>query len=456
MTEFTCFNEYDVRGELGINFDEGICYKISRAFASVLAAKTIVIGRDARESSPHLANCIADGLRDSGVDVFDLGLCGTEEMYWAVNDFNACGGLQVTASHNPINYNGIKMVKSGARPLDAQTEFLDVKHLAELGSFSYTKRKGQNFDVGSKARKSYVNKIISFLDVAKLKSLKVVINTGHGAAGPTLRAIASELKSQNCKLIIKHINCEADYTFPKGIPDPMNIRTQLETAEAVIREEADFGVALDGDFDRCAIFDEKGTYVKGECLVGLLAKYFLQKSPADRIAYDRRVIWNIEDIINEFGGRPVPTAIGHTNFKAALRSDGAIYGGEMSHHHYFRDFAFCDSGMIPWLLIAQILSGSQQNLSNLIEDRVLKFPSSGENNFKLSDPLKAIERVVSEFAPRAISKDNIDGVSLSFDTWRFNIRCSNTEPLVRLNIEARGDNRIVAEELANISALLLH
>lgn len=455
MLEFTCFNEYDVRGELGVNLDENICYRISRAFASVLAAKKIVIGRDARESSPHLANCIADALEDSGVDVFDLGLCGTEEMYWAVNDFRACGGLQVTASHNPINYNGIKMVKFEARPLDMQTEFLKVKYLAELGGFSYTKKQGEHFDVGLQARKSYVNKIISFLDVAKLKPLKVVINSGHGAAGPTSFAIASALKSKNCKLIIKHINCKPDYKFPKGIPDPMNIRTHLETAEAVIREKADFGVALDGDFDRCAIFDENGIYVKGEFLVGLLAKYFLQKSPADRIAYDRRAIWNIEEIINEFGGSPVPTAIGHTNFKAALRNDGAIYGGEMSHHHYFRDFAFCDSGMVPWLLIAQILSSSQQNLSNLIEDRLSKFPSSGEHNFKLSDPSKAIERVVSEFAPRAISKDNIDGVSLSFDKWRFNIRCSNTEPLVRLNIEARGDNRIVAEELANISALLL-
>ena len=450
----TCFNEYDIRGELDVNFDADICYRIGAALPYILGSGDFVLGWDARESSPELADSVAEGLKISGANVLDIGLCGTEEMYWAVNEFNACGGIQVTASHNPINYNGLKIVKSGAAPLDLETEYGLLKTFVESGLSVPQNGSGVHENISSQARNAYVAKILSFVDISKIKPLTVVINSGNGAAGPTFDAISEELFKQGCNIRFIRIQHQPNHTFPNGIPNPLISVHHAVTGGVIINKQADFGVAFDGDFDRCVIFDEGGKYINGEYIIGLLSTYFLEKSPKATVVYDRRVVWNIEDVIRNSGGTTFVSKTGHVNFKIKLRETNAIYGGEISHHHYFKDFAYCDSGMIPWLLVALILSSSGGKLSDLVSNRIEKFPSSGEHNFVVSDPTVAVATVVKNFERDAVNVDYSDGVSLSFKDWRFNIRRSITEPLLRLNIESRGNAGILVTKLAEISSLL--
>ena len=452
--KLTCFKAYDIRGEISVNIDESIAYRIGRAVAQHFEAGSMVIGFDARETSPSFADSVAHGACDAGSDVIAIGMAGTEEMYWAVTEFGASVGIEVTASHNPINYNGMKIVKAGSRPLDDTNDFQVVKALAGSEDWSVASRSGHVIDKSVEARAKYVDKVLSFVDVDALRPLKVVVNSGNGAAGPTFDAIAARLADLGAPIDFIRMHHDPDHTFPNGIPNPLLPENHAATGDAVRAHGADMGVAFDGDFDRCFFFDEVGQFVPGEYVVGLLASIFLEQEWGSKIVHDSRVIWNTQDIIAKKGGIAVQSKTGHAFIKQTMRAHQAVYGGEISAHHYFRDFAYCDSGMIPWLVVAELVSKSSRSLGDWMHARIEKFPSSGERNFTVANADIAIDAVLAEYQDGALL-DDLDGVSLSFADWRFNLRKSNTEPLVRLNVEASGGVVGIEARVAAISEKLL-
>lgn len=451
----TCFKAYDIRGELGVNFDVTIAYRIGRAVGQHFGAGTVVMGRDARKTSPELAESVARGVCDAGLSVLDLGMAGTEEMYWAVTEFNSVAGIEVTASHNPINYNGIKIVKSASRPLDDADDFQIIKHLAEVADWTEGPGVLDIKDISVEARTKYVRQVLSFIDLGTLRPLRVVINSGNGAAGPTFDAIARELGLHGSPIEFIRVHHEPDYTFPNGIPNPILPENHSATGDIVLREGADLGVAFDGDFDRCFFFDESGRFVPGEYVVGLLASIFLDRELGAKIVHDPRVVWNTQDIVSERAGIAVQSMTGHAFIKETMRSTGSVYGGEMSAHHYFRDFAYCDSGMVPWLLIVELISKSGFSLGDWVSDRFDRFPSSGEINFTVKDAVTTIARVNEAYKSKALSINDMDGLSFDFGSWRFNIRQSNTEPLVRLNIETRGNTSKLEQRISELRTIIV-
>lgn len=453
VKKLTCFKAYDIRGKLDEELNEDTAYKIGRATAQGQKATTVVVGFDARATSADLACAVAKGICDAGADVLDIGLAGTEEMYAAVTEFDACAGVEITASHNPIDYNGMKIVGRGSKPLN-DNEFGRIRVLVEENNFSQPQQAGSVSDKKEVARAAYVEKVLGFVDCSKLKPLKIVINSGNGAAGPSLDAIKEQLAEKGVKTNFVFVHHNPDPTFPNGIPNPLLEENRSSTTNAVIEEKADFGVAFDGDFDRCFFFDHFGNFIAGQYVVGLLAEVFLNKEKEARIIHDPRVIWNTIDVIAKCGGQAVVSRTGHAFVKGTMREQDAIYGGEMSAHHYFRDFAYCDSGVIPWLLIWEHLSVSNIFLSELISERRNRFPSSGELNFTVPNAETCIERVQNHFASKATSIDELDGLSISFDTWRFNLRKSNTEPLVRLNVETRGDDALLKDKTNELMLLI--
>ena len=452
--ELTCFKAYDIRGEIDININEEIAYRVGRSVAQHFNSKSIVVGFDARKTSPAFAKAVGQGIMDAGSNLIDIGLAGTEEMYWAVSNFSASAGIMVTASHNPINYNGMKIVKSGSRPLDDNEDFKAIKNLAETEKWTKTDNKGSHLDYSDQARSDYVTKVMSFVNRNELKPLKIVINSGNGAAGPTFDAIEKKLNTNYPKIEFVRVDHTPDSTFPNGIPNPLLPENHHKTADIVKNAGADFGVAFDGDFDRCFFFDETGKFVPGEYLVGLLATIFLEKEQGATIVHDPRVIWNTQDIVSQKGGKAEQSKTGHAFIKQTMRKHEAVYGGEMSAHHYFRDFAYCDSGMIPWLLVAELVSKKNQSLGDLVKNRVSSFPSSGEINFKVKDADSSITSVLENYRTQAKTLDKMDGFSLTIDDWRFNLRKSNTEPLVRLNVESKGTSINLDEQVKKISKLL--
>jgi phosphomannomutase len=450
----TCFKAYDIRGRLGDDLDEAVAGRVGRAFAEVLTARRVVLGRDCRASSEALSAAVAQGLMAAGAEVLDLGLSGTEEMYFAVTHLGADGGITVTASHNPMDYNGMKLVRAGSAPLDTAMGLASIRTLAEAGAFTAS-RGGGRITPAQDTRAAYVARVLSFLEVAALRPLRIVVNAGNGAAGPTFDAIAAEVAVRGAPLTFERLHHVPDGSFPNGIPNPHLPENRPVTAKAVIAAGADLGVAWDGDFDRCFLFDHEGHFVPGEYVVGLLAAAFLAKEPGATIVHDPRVVWNTQDIVARAGGHAVVSRTGHAFVKQALRDTDAIYGGEMSAHHYFRDFMYCDSGMIPWLLVAELISQRRRSLADLLAERRAAFPSSGEINFRLADPAAAISMVEAHFAPRATSVDHGDGLSVAFAQWRFNLRSSNTEPVVRLNVEARGSQELVDSGVAEVRSILM-
>jgi phosphomannomutase len=453
MPPLTCFKAYDIRGRLGADLNEGVARRIGRAFAEALQARAVVVGRDCRASSEALMSACVEGLVAGGATVLDLGLCGTEEMYFAVTHFEADAGIEITASHNPMDYNGMKLVQKGSAPLDAATGLAAVQALAEGPDLPDLA--GGRVVAAVGARAAYVARVLSFVDIAALQPMTILVNAGNGAAGPTFDAIAAELAARGAPLRFVRLHHLPDGSFPNGIPNPLLPENQPVTAEAVVDARADMGVAWDGDFDRCFLFDRLGRFIPGEYVVGLLAEVFLTKEPGATIVHDPRVVWNTRDVVERAGGRAIQARTGHAFLKQALRDTGAVYGGEMSAHHYFRDFMACDSGMIPWLLVAELMGRSRMSLEDLLSDRMAAFPSSGEINFRLDDPQAAVARVEAAFAARAPARDEMDGLSLAFPDWRLNLRRSNTEPLLRLNVEARGGvdlEPLVAEVTALIRA----
>jgi phosphomannomutase len=452
MAPLTCFKAYDIRGRLGIDLDAAIAARIGHGFALALAARRVVLGRDARASSADLAQAVAGALVAEGVEVLDLGLAGTEEMYFATTHFAADGGICVTASHNPMDWNGMKMVGRGSAPLDPGTTMARIKALAEAGETGPKGRAGSIRPVHAEARTAYVDRVLSFVDAAALRPLKIVVNAGNGAAGPTFDAIAAALAARGAPLDFVRLHHDPDGSFPNGIPNPLLPENRPATADAVRAHGADMGVAWDGDFDRCFFFDHLGGFVDGEYVVGLLAQAFLAREPGATIIHDPRVIWNTQSLVAAAGGRAVQARTGHAFLKQAMREHGAVYGGEMSAHHYFRDFVHCDSGMIPWLLVAELLGRTGQPLAALVAGMRAAFPSSGEINFHLADPAAAVARVRAAYEPQALAIDRMDGLGLSFADWRFNLRASNTEPVLRLNVETRGGP--VAPHVAALRALI--
>jgi len=451
----TCFKAYDVRGELGMNFDATVAYRIGCAVGWHFGAGAVVIGYDARETSLELAEAVARGVCDAGLTVLDLGMAGTEEMYWAVTEFGASAGIEVTASHNPINYNGLKIVKSGSRPLDDADDFQVIKRLAEAADWAQGSGVLDVKDISVYARSKYVERVLSFVDVSALRPLRVVVNSGNGAAGPSFDAIATELESRGAPIEFVRVHHVPDHTFPNGIPNPLLPENHAATANVVMRESADLGVAFDGDFDRCFFFDGSGQFVPGEYVVGLLASIFLDREAGAKIVHDPRVVWNTQDIVVGKGGIAVQSKTGHAFIKQTMRIEGAVYGGEISAHHYFRDFAYCDSGMVPWLLIVELISKSGRSLRDWTCERFEKFPSSGEINFTVVDAGASIARVDEAYKSQALSVDDTDGLSFDCGDWRFNLRKSNTEPLVRLNLEVRGNSYGLEQRIAELSALIV-
>ncbi|MGB0412675.1 MAG: phosphomannomutase [Pikeienuella sp.] len=450
MTELTCFKSYDVRGQLGVNLDESIARRIGRGFAEALGPKMVVCGRDCRESSAALQTALIDGLTAMGVDVIDIGLCGTEEVYFATSHYQAGGGLMVTASHNPIDYNGIKMVGEGSTPLAGDSGLAVIKAAAEGDGPAPAETPGKRIEKDPRA--AYAAHVAGMVDLGALGPMKILVNAGNGVAGPAFDAICETLA--DTPLTFEQMYMTPDGTFPNGIPNPLLVENRAVTADAVRAAGADMGVAWDGDFDRCFFFDETGAFVDGEYIVGLLATAFLQKEAGARIVYDPRVVLNTEAIIAEFGGGAVMSRTGHSFIKADMRKADAAYGGEISAHHYFRDFMYCDSGMIPWLLVAEVISKTGKPLSALIADMKAAYPSSGEINFKIEDKVGAIAAIEAEYLPKADAVTRIDGVSLTYPEWRVNVRSSNTEPVLRLNVETRGDAALLAEKVAEITAII--
>lgn len=450
----TCFKAYDIRGRLGVDLDEAIAYRIGRGFARALGARRVVLGRDIRATSEALAAQVAGALMDEGCEVLDLGLSGTEEMYFATTQFDACAGVCVTASHNPMDYNGMKMVRKGSAPLDAAPGLAAIRALAEADDFGPAREGGKVIDISVPARAAYVERVLSFVDITALRPLKILVNAGNGAAGPTFDAIADALESRGAPLRFIRMHHAPDGSFPNGIPNPLLPENRPPTAKRLLAEGADMAVAWDGDFDRCFLFDHTGAFVDGEYIVGLLAEVFLAREPGAAIIHDPRVIWNTQDVVARAGGRAVQARTGHAFVKQAMRDEGAVYGGEMSAHHYFRDFVHCDSGMIPWLVIAELIS-RKGPLADLVAARRGAFPSSGEINFHPADPRAAIARIRAEYEPGAKDVDETDGLSLDMGAWRFNLRMSNTEPVVRLNVETKGDRALLKDRVEQVQALLL-
>lgn len=452
MSKLTCFKAYDIRGQLGTELNADIVYRIGRAFGQFLKPKNIVVGGDVRLTSKELKSAVTNGLLDSGVNVIDLGEVGTEEVYFATSFLKADGGIEVTASHNPMDYNGLKLVRAGSRPISADTGLADIKRLAEENNFPDITQRGtykQQSVLGE-----YVEHLLSYIDLTKLKPMKLVINSGNGAAGHVIDAIEAQFKANHVPVEIVKVHNNPDGTFPHGIPNPILHENRQDTIDAVLAHKADMGIAFDGDFDRCFLFDEKGQFIEGYYIVGLLSQAFLQKHKGAKVIYDPRLVWNTIKLVEENGGEAVMSKSGHSFIKEKMREVDAIYGGEMSAHHYFRDFNYCDSGMIPWLLVIELLCTTNKPLSELVGNSIDTFPSPGEINSKLTDAASAIARVRHAYEKNALSVNEIDGISIEFPNWRFNLRSSNTEPVVRLNLETRGDKKLMTEKTEEILALL--
>jgi phosphomannomutase len=443
------FKAYDVRGRIPDEINESLAYDIGRAFAAFVKPRRVAVGYDIRLSSPALAAAVRRGLRECGSDVLDIGLCGTEGAYFATFAEKLDGGIMVTASHNPPDYNGMKFVREDARPISADTGLKEMRALIEDGRLPpKASRAGSERQL--EIRASYLEHLLGYLDTTRLEPLKVVVNAGNGGAGLIVDALAPHLPIEFIK-----VNHEPDGTFPHGVPNPMLEENRTTTAEAVRSSGAHLGLAWDGDYDRCFFFDESGQFIEGYYLVGLLAESFLEREPGARIVHDPRLTWNTLDIVRRAGGTPVLCKSGHAFIKQKMREADAIYGGEMSAHHYFRRFSYCDSGMIPWLLVLAVLSERRQPLSALVGARMRLFPASGEINRHLeSDARSILERVRAHYARAAQTIDHTDGLSMEFPEWRFNLRGSNTEPLVRLNVESRGSEPLMREKTAELLKLI--
>jgi phosphomannomutase len=441
------FKAYDIRGRIPDEFNEDVAYKIGQAYGTLLPLKQVCVGRDIRLSSEAVARAVARGLNEQGVDVVDIGLCPTEEVYFAVSHLNLDGGIMVTASHNPVDYNGMKIVREQAKPVSGDTGLKDIEELVIKGDFAKSTRTGTVKQLST--RDDYIKHLMTYVEPAKIKPLKIVMNCGNGCAGPILEKLRKLLPVQFIEMFP-----EPDGNFPNGIPNPILPENRGVTAQAVLSNKADLGIAWDGDCDRCFFFDEKANFIEGYYIVGFLAQAFLKKNPGAKIVHDPRLVWNTEEMVRQAHGTPVMTKAGHAFIKERMRKEDAVYGGEMSAHHYFKSFSYADSGMIPWLLLVQTLSEANEPLSALVEQRIERYPVSGEINRKVSDPKAVISKVEEKFKGTELATDYTDGLSMEFKDWRFNLRPSNTEPVIRLNLETRDNRELLKEKTKELLDLI--
>lgn len=444
----TCFKAYDIRGRVPDELNEDMAYRIGRACARTLGEGVVVVGYDIRVDSPAFAAAVVRGLNDEGRDAIDIGLCGTEEVYFHTFHRQVAGGIMVTASHNPIDYNGMKLVREGARPISGDTGLRDIERMVEADDFGDAATMRGKV-VHDHDKSAYIAHLLGYIDPKALRPLKIVVNAGNGGAGAIVDLLAPHLPFDFVR-----IHHAPDGTFPNGIPNPLLPENRSATAQAVVAHGADLGLAWDGDFDRCFFFDAQGNFIEGYYIVGLLAAQLLEKQSGAKIIHDPRLTWNTIDMVEQAGGVPVQSKTGHAFIKERMRLEDAIYGGEMSAHHYFRDFAYCDSGMIPWLLVAERMSKTGVSLGDMLAQRMAAYPCSGEINFVVKDAPAAVAKVMAFYADQGPSIDHTDGVSADFGDWRFNLRSSNTEPLLRLNVESRGGTALMHERTAELSALI--
>ena len=450
MLNKNAFKAYDIRGIVPSEVNEEMAYLVGRIFAVMYGAREVVVGRDIRTTGESLLEALSEGLCHGGANVINIGECGTEMVYFATANLSADGGIMVTASHNPADYNGMKLVRRGARPVSSETGLMDIADLvvkSDLPRGIYLDKQAgtvRKVDI----MPSYIEHLLSYIDLNALKPLQIVANPGNGGADIALSRLEKYLPFNFAK-----INAAPDGTFPNGVPNPLLVRNREVTAKAVRENKADLGIAWDGDFDRCFLFDEKAEFIEGYYIVGLLAEIFLKKYPGEKIMYDPRLTWNTLEIVERLGGEAVRCRSGHAFMKECMRANGMIYGGEMSAHHYFRDFSYCDSGMIPWLLVAEHLCVTGRTLSSLVEERMEMFPCSGEINRKVEDSAAVLARVESKYAASG-KADHLDGLTVDYDKWRFNVRISNTEPVVRLNVETRADKKLLAEKTQELLELI--
>lgn len=453
--KLTCFKAYDIRGELGTELNEDIAYRIGRAYGQYLKPTKMVVGGDVRLTSEALKLALARGLQDSGTDVVDIGVTGTEEIYFATSYLSLDGGIEVTASHNPMNYNGMKLVREESKPVSGDTGLHEIQRLAEANDFKTIDPAKRGSYEKASVLDAYIDKLISYINFDHFtRPLKLVLNSGNGAAGHVVDALEERFKQAGAPVEFIKVHHQPDGNFPNGIPNPLLPECRQDTTDAIIKHQADMGIAFDGDFDRCFLFDHTGEFIEGYYIVGLLADAFLEKHPGSRIIHDPRLSWNTIDIVTQAGGVPVMSKTGHAFIKERMRLENAVYGGEMSAHHYFRDFYYCDSGMVPWLLVAELMLVKGQSLRTMINDRITAYPASGEINSILLQPKEAIGRVLSVYEGDALQIDYTDGISLEFEKWRFNLRSSNTEPVVRLNVESRADIKLMQEQTQKILSIL--
>lgn len=444
--DITCFKAYDIRGRVPDQLNEDVAWRIGRACADYLKPQNMVVGHDIRLSSRSLCDALIRGLREGGVNVIDIGQCGTEEIYFATSFLETDGGIVVTASHNPMDYNGMKLVREESRPISGDTGLNDIRALAEAGEFNTAATPGtlEHQDT----RPDYIRHLLTYIDIDALRPLKLVVNAGNGGAGPVADALAEHLPFE-----LVRVHHEADGRFPNGVPNPLLEENRLPTIDAIKQNNAGLGIAWDGDFDRCFFFDESGAFIEGYYIVGLLAQAFLEKHPGSSIIHDPRLTWNTIAICESLGGKAVQCKTGHAFIKERMRQEDAVYGGEMSAHHYFRDFAYCDSGMIPWLLVAELMCRTGKPLSELVAERMAAYPVSGEINRTVDDAAALLAKVEEHYQQQSVAVDHTDGLSMEFENWRFNLRMSNTEPVVRLNVESRADPALMHSKTEELLAM---
>jgi phosphomannomutase len=448
MWPVSCFKTYDIRGTVPEQLNEELAWRIGRALCLVLSAKTVVIGHDIRLSSPALSAALAKGLTEGGAKVIDIGLCGTEQVYFSVFHLQADAGICITASHNPANYNGMKLVGKNAVPLNAQTELQQIKQLVATADFSHSLAPHGEYQQ-QQTLAAYIEHLLTYIQLDQFKPLKVVMNAGHGGAGLVVNALAPKLPLQ-----IIALEFEPNGHFPTGVPNPLLVENRAVTSQAVLEHQADFGVAWDGDFDRCFFFDEQGQFIDGYYVVSLLAQSLLSSNPGQKIVHDPRLYWATQQSVAQSGGVAVLSQTGHVYMKEKMRAENALYGGEISAHHYFRDFAYCDNGSIPWLLVAQLLSQQSVPLSSMVKQLQQQFPCSDEINFKVKDANAVMQHIQQHYQAELQSSSLLDGLDLVFTDWRLSLRSSNTEPLLRLNIETRADRALLQQKITDVSALI--
>ena len=445
-SEISCFKAYDVRGRIPTELNQEVAFKIGVAIASYFSTQSVVIGYDVRPSSLEILDALAKGIQSQQSEVMSIGLCGTEEIYFATNYLDSDAGVMITASHNPADYNGLKIVGAGAKPVSMDSGLGEIKSIAESVSYD------DSIDLKLKEiniRDQYLDKILSFVNTESIKPLHVVTNAGNGCAGPVINSLESRLP-----ITFTKIQNEPDGLFPNGIPNPLLVENRQVTSKAVIEHEADLGIAWDGDFDRCFFFDANGQFIENYYLIGLLSEQLLQANPKDHIVHDPRLVWNTREEVMRANGIPDQSKAGHSFIKEIMRANKAVYGGEMSGHHYFRDFYYSDSGMIPWLLLLEKISNAGQTLTDLVSERIERYPVSGEINTEVKNPKILLEKIKEHYLPFDPIIDDIDGYSFEFSDWRFNLRMSNTEPLVRLNVESRANKTLMQKKTEEILKLI--